>query len=410
MRNEFGVALCGHFELLFGIEPYEPTKHQAWIQYNSCLLDYILEFRATAKKEWDVLELCIRRSYESLEHRGHHAVFNQDLGEVTRSDFAWALVILEHYLTGLPMPEEGPAFRLAAMKYVNFARSLDEDALKVKDEMEKTDPLAVTKGFDENDVLFGATARRSRLSPMASGEAEQEHKNARQVSDAQSGRQIRARTSAPPSSRLASGLQVPQKGPTGQRGSGLQDPQKGKWNLSSPASPRQNFEVEVTTNPLRQASIPPPEKAVQIPESNNSTNNHENTSASADFSSSTTNSASGEPSADSLQSEPDERPKYWSANAPEEGEEEQAVDKNSTVDPEEDAGGGLLAHYLDDDQSGSDEDRDLFGDQGVSWRASTIRHQHNEVDDGEGEEITPRVGGSSWGGMSSVFNEPGFFG
>ena len=152
MRNDFGHAFFGHVNNIFEIEPYDAVKHESWVRFNSCLLEYLLEFRSTAKHEWSLLETCIKRSFESIAHRSHHAIFQRDHTEVTRSDFAWALVVIEHYLTGLPMPVEGPAFRLAALKYVSHAKKLKADYDK-----RKHDVFQLNNGFDEGAVLHAST-------------------------------------------------------------------------------------------------------------------------------------------------------------------------------------------------------------------------------------------------------------
>ena len=122
LREDYSNMFCSHLQSSFGIKPYDESSHSAWVRHNSSLLEYLLEFRGAAKYEWGLLTRTIERTFKSLGHRNHYRMFEMDVKEVTRSDFAWSLVVLENHLTGLPTPERGASFRLAALAYVKFAK------------------------------------------------------------------------------------------------------------------------------------------------------------------------------------------------------------------------------------------------------------------------------------------------
>ena len=122
-RVRFGTVLRKQIEIIFNIQPYDKSTHASWVRYNSCLLEYILEGRAAAVDDWTRLENCIKEAFRNIGEVQYYAEYSKETPEVTRSDFAWALVVMEHYLKGLPHPVAGTAFRKAALQYAK-CRSL----------------------------------------------------------------------------------------------------------------------------------------------------------------------------------------------------------------------------------------------------------------------------------------------
>ena len=76
MRNDFGHALCGHVNSLFEIEPYDAVKHESWVRSNSCLMEYLLEFRSTAKHEWSLLRAELPAGVRA--RKGHTCVMDRE--------------------------------------------------------------------------------------------------------------------------------------------------------------------------------------------------------------------------------------------------------------------------------------------------------------------------------------------